>query len=86
MVAPIVLASHRWIRRSSIRDVCEPIVKSAENVVTKIVEFLVALLAPLGVRSSNASRADNDRKAAAAQSALITASRAVSVSNMSSAD
>jgi hypothetical protein len=69
-----------------IRDVCEPIVKSVENVVTKIVQFLVALLAPLGVRPSNASRADYDRKAAAAQSALIAASRAGGVSNMSAAD
>lgn len=69
-----------------IRDVCPPIVKSVENVVTKIVQLLVALLAPVGVRPSNASRADYDKKAAAAQLALIVASRAGGVSNMSAAD
>ena len=69
-----------------IRDVCEPFVKSVENVVTKIVEFLVALLAPLGVSLRNAPRADNDRKAAAAQAALIAASSGAGISNMSSAD
>jgi hypothetical protein len=53
--------------------------------VTKIVQFLVALFAPVGATSSNVVRADTDRRAAVAQSVLIAASGA-GISDMSSAD